>query len=343
MRAIAIKRVICWGFAVRVVAVGTAMVSGSLAQRALRPNQAESTRRMAERLQRLADSSDLDENLFLNDRRVTLFQNRLAIASRPSEQVPLRLALPEEMLRAGQTEDAIAALLRLQQEVAQGVLPADPERASWLQGMLAISYLRLGEQENCILRHGADSCLFPIRGDGIHVIERGSRAAIKIYEELLAQYPDSLEYRWLLNIAYMTLGEYPDKVPPPWLIPLEVFASDYDIKRFYDIAPRLGLDVPELAGGSIVEDLDGDGYLDIMASSLGYRDPLRFFRNNGDGTFTERSEQAGLTGIVGGLNLCHADYNNDGFPDVLVLRGGVVRSRRIDSELAAAQQRRRNV
>ncbi|PYS94017.1 MAG: hypothetical protein DMF50_12920 [Acidobacteria bacterium] len=71
-----------------------------------------------------------------------------------------------------------------------------------------------------------------------------------------------------------------------------------------------------------MEDFDGDGFLDIMASSMGLRDQLHLFHNNGDGTFTERSEAAGLTGEVGGLNIVHADYDNDGHPDVLVLRGG---------------------
>ena len=55
-------------------------------------------------------------------------------------------------------------------------------------------------------------------------------------------------------------------------------------------------------------------------------DQLRYFHNNGDGTFTERTEAAGLTGEVGGLNMIHADYNNDGHPDVLVLRGGWLRN-----------------
>jgi hypothetical protein len=71
-----------------------------------------------------------------------------------------------------------------------------------------------------------------------------------------------------------------------------------------------------------VEDFDGDGFPDLMVSSSGPSDPLRFFRNNGDGSFTERTVEAGLGGLTGGLNLVHADYDNDGRPDVLVLRGG---------------------
>ena len=70
-----------------------------------------------------------------------------------------------------------------------------------------------------------------------------------------------------------------------------------------------------------MEDFDADGDLDIMCSSWGLRDQLRYFQNNADGTFSERTKEAGLIGIVGGLNMVHADYDNDGNPDVLVLRG----------------------
>src|SRR5262249_54291976 len=42
---------------------------------------------------------------------------------------------------------------------------------------------------------------------------------------------------------------------------------------------------------------------------------------DGDGGFTDRSKDAGFTGLDGGLNLLHADYDNDGDADILVLRG----------------------
>ncbi len=45
---------------------------------------------------------------------------------------------------------------------------------------------------------------------------------------------------------------------------------------------------------------------------------------DGDG-FEDRTEAAGLLGQLGGINLTHADYNNDGFPDVYVMRGGWLR------------------
>ena len=76
---------------------------------------------------------------------------------------------------------------------------------------LGLAYLRLGETQNCCLRHNADSCLLPIRGGGIHSAEEGSRAAIRYFSEVLAASKDNprryYEAVWLLNIAYMTLGE----------------------------------------------------------------------------------------------------------------------------------------
>src|SRR5207245_11053568 len=43
--------------------------------------------------------------------------------------------------------------------------------------------------------------------------------------------------------------------------------------------------------------------------------------NDADGTFNERTREALLTGLFGGLNILQADYDNDGFLDVIVLRG----------------------
>ena len=59
-----------------------------------------------------------------------------------------------------------------------------------------------------------------------------------------------------------------------------------------------------------------------MVSHSGFEDQTRLFLNRGDGTFEDRTESAGLAGEVGGLNMVQADYDNDGFVDVLVLRGG---------------------
>src|SRR6201987_1171872 len=48
---------------------------------------------------------------------------------------------------------------------------------------------------------------------------------------------------------------------------------------------------------------------------------MHYFRSNGEGTFSDRAMQAGLSDQLGGLNIIQADYNNDGCTDILVLRG----------------------
>ena len=189
---------------------------------------------------------------------------------------------------------------------------------------LAIAYLRAAEDANH-LEHQEDTCVRLLsEHSGSYKIRGWSRAAIREYQELLTESPDDLTSRWLLNIAYMTIGEYPARVPPAWLIPPEVFKSDYDIKRFKDVAPQLDLNIEGGAGGCIIEDLDGDGNLDIMISSISLdkrTGQLRYFHNNGNGTFSDRTREAGLTGITGGLNISSADYYNDGNVDVFIPRG----------------------
>jgi tetratricopeptide (TPR) repeat protein len=74
---------------------------------------------------------------------------------------------------------------------------------------VAIAYMRLGERNNCMLNHNGSSCIFPIKDGGVHKIQTGSKKAIEVYEGILTAHPEDLESKWLLNIAFMTLGQYP--------------------------------------------------------------------------------------------------------------------------------------
>jgi hypothetical protein len=49
--------------------------------------------------------------------------------------------------------------------------------------------------------------------------------------------------------------------------------------------------------------------------------PMHFFHNNGNGTFTDKTAEAGLADQLGALNMIQTDYNNDGCLDILMLRG----------------------
>jgi hypothetical protein len=188
-------------------------------------------------------------------------------------------------------------------------------------GDVGIAYMRLGERNNCMLNHTGSSCIFPIKNDGVHILQTGSNNAIDTYQKLLKIDPNDLESRWLLNIAYMTLGRYAKDVPSAMLIPGLDAAEANGVKPFTDVAKSLGLDVYGRAGGVVVDDFNRDGYMDIITSGWDLSDPMHYFENNKDGTFTNVTEKSGLKGINGGLNIQQTDYNNDGYPDLFVLRG----------------------
>jgi hypothetical protein len=275
---------------------------------------------MAERLVRITRETEPQLNPFRSGERARLLEAHLPEqGDRPQPGYLWNLA--NELLNAGRTADAISRLDQLESMMRSARVPPTADVWKDLRIRQAISHLRRAEEDNCVMRHNPSSCLFPIVGSGVHVEQRGARAAFGILSFLLEHNPGDLQARWLLNIASMTMGEYPQGVPARWLLSPDLFKSEQDFPRFPEVAGRLGLDVDDLSGGVIADDFDGDGSLDLAVSSMGLSSPLRAFRNNSDGTFTERTAEAGLTGLTGGLNLIQADYDNDGHPDILVLRG----------------------
>jgi len=280
---------------------------------------------MNARVRQLWAESDPLENFYLNDRAVEVSRARAAAVTDLGERIRLLQSPERYLLFAGRTEEALAEVAALEARLAaQGLRLDEAPRRSFTM-FKALCHLRLGEQQNCLLNHNGDSCLFPIQGGGVHLHPEGSREAVALLTQVLTDHPDDLEARWLINIAYMTLGEHPGGVPAAWLIDPGHFAADYDIKRFPDVAGALGVAVDDLAGGAVMDDFDRDGWLDLMASGSGPESQLRVFRSNGDGTFADRTLPAGLEGVTGGLNLVQADYDNDGDIDVLVLRTGWLR------------------
>jgi hypothetical protein len=242
-------------------------------------------------------------------------QNKLT----PGEQSQAHSALAELYVYQADMEKAIAewnTAYQIAAADATGYLPNILES-------LGVSYLHLSEMENHVYTGSRDVDIFPPLHPGAsYEHTEDSKKAIEYFSKYLAQNPNDLEVRWLLNLAYMTLGEYPSGVPAQFLMPEKIFHSTESIGRFEDVAPAAGLNVFRGAGGVITDDFDNDGLLDVMVSSMDMCDPIRFFHNNGDGTFTDRTEQAGLMDQLGGLNIVQGDYNNDGCMDLLILRGG---------------------
>ncbi len=221
----------------------------------------------------------------------------------------------------GQMEESIEQLKQAYALAQKGVRGA---KAVYLvRNFIATDYLHLAEMENGVYRSAGDLGIFPPAPGNPHFEKQENvRSAIQYFSQSFSEDPDDYQVRWLLNVAYAMLGEYPGKVPPDQLIPPSVFQSTEGIGRFKDIAAAAGVNPFLMAGGVVIDDFENNGLLDIVASSMDACEPLHFYHNNGDGTFTDRSVQAGLSDQLGGLNIVQADYNNDGCMDLLVLRGG---------------------
>ena len=286
------------------------------------PYQSPGTRKMTALLAQIYQDQDWKTDPNKAGERASRLREDLATNPSLRDEFKIREVLAENLLKAGDSAGAVEQLEKVRTICKEDGIVLAPAFEKLVRDNLAMSYLRLGEQENCLHYHGQDSCLYPIKGGGIHVAQRGAEGAFRELMAALEKDPNDLKSRWLLNIAAMTLGKYPNDVPEKWRALPSAVESEYDIGRFYDVATDVGLVINNHSGGVIMEDFDGDGLLDLMVSGSGPHDQLRLFHNNGDGSFSDRTRQAGLTGEIGGLNIVVTDYNNDGRSDVLVLRGG---------------------
>ena len=258
-----------------------------------------------------AETKSLDDLLSPGNRK-----SRASFA--PIDLMNAHYALGEIYSYQGDMEHAVAQYGEAYQIAASDA----PTATLQMNEAMGIAYLHKSEMENGVYRTPGDRCLLPMRPSNAYEKTEDSQKAIGYFLKYLEEKPEELEVRWLLNLAYMTLGTYPESVPAKFRIPPSVFESSEDVGRFRDVATEAGLDFFSTAGGVIVDDFENNGRFDIVISSFNSCEPLHFFHNNGDGTFTEQAAKAGLADQVGGLNTLQTDYNNDGCLDILVLRGG---------------------
>jgi hypothetical protein len=254
-------------------------------------------------------------------RSIEKVDKRLAESNLP-ELVRISLILKKASLlnSDGETEKSYRLLGELRSSIERDKNVALPALFSVIH-LQAVTGLRRGENENCIMCRGDSSCILPIVPAAVHTNPTGSRLAIKHFTEYLSAFPEDLEVRWLLNLAHMTLGEYPDQVDPRFRLDLSrFFHSEFDIGRFRDIGHLVGVNRFNEAGDAIMEDFDNDGLLDLAVSAWDATQSMSIYRNKGDGTFEDRTEQAGVTDQLGGLICYQTDFDNDGWKDIFIVR-----------------------
>lgn len=142
-----------------------------------------------------------------------------------------------------------------------------------------------------------------------------------------------------MQLASPSNGDKQPPGPTGKAITVQVGEPENRIK-FEDLIERSGIrfelknsisaqrySIETMLGGVAVFDYNNDGLLDIFFTngaaipSLEKTDPAywnRLYRNNGDGTFTDVTEQAGVKGVGYSMGVAAGDYDNDGFVDLYV-------------------------
>ena len=195
---------------------------------------------------------------------------------------------------------------------------------------LGLAEFRLGEAdkaakrfENIIQNYRRHSGAYYYLG--VYHLRHGDlEKAVTNFKESLRLKPRDPETLWNLWTAYSQLGGYPADLPEEFKIkPWGGFVTPNSVGRdslFTDIAANLKMDKVDGGRGSAWGDYDNDGDEDIVA--VGTYQPHVLYRNNGNGTFTNVADQAGIADPRGGWGSLFADYDNDGFLDLYITRGG---------------------
>src|SRR6266700_2066137 len=120
--------------------------------------------------------------------------------------------------------------------------------------------------------------------------------------------------------------------------PSKMIYGQLDAIQFVDITVPAGISfkhvsspekkyiVESMSGGVALFDYDNDGYLDIYLVNsltvdmvkLEQKTRSTLYHNNGDGTFTDVTDKAGVGDIGWGMGVTIGDYNNDGWDDIYV-------------------------
>lgn len=101
-------------------------------------------------------------------------------------------------------------------------------------------------------------------------------------------------------------------------------------RTFTDVTDEAGVREGFWGWGTTFFDYDNDGDLDLVMTNgfdvplydeddIYNHDPMRLWRNEGDGTFTEISEELGLTADASGKGLLVFDYDADGDLDLFIV------------------------
>ena len=132
----------------------------------------------ANRLYREGLKPIMDRNNQFNPQAELNFYDSLVKQPMPQEQLFVIFAYRAfALLKLGKEKEAAEIL----ENIYKVRVDSGDQLSKLIEENLALSYLRLGERNNCVHNHSAESCIFPIRGSGVYVDPYASQKAIQIY------------------------------------------------------------------------------------------------------------------------------------------------------------------
>lgn len=94
-----------------------------------------------------------------------------------------------------------------------------------------------------------------------------------------------------------------------------------DNGSFTDVTRKAGVGSKEFTYSGAFADIDNDGYLDLYLANSGAGSKNTLYRNNGDGTFEDITDTAGIGDRSWSWSAVFSDVNGDGFQDLYVANG----------------------
>jgi predicted Zn-dependent protease len=170
----------------------------------------------------------------------------------------------------------------------------------------------------------------PESESGISFVENASDAGLDFQYFNGSQKPKGLEHIFETTgggVAVLDIDA--DRWPDLWLAQgnsvwsedsgadrADTLFRNIDGERFENVTPQSTVTETGFSQGVAAGDINSDGFVDVYVGNVG---PNRLFINNGDGTFTDATENAGVGGDEWTLSPAIVDLNQDGFPEIYSL------------------------
>jgi hypothetical protein len=205
-----------------------------------------------------------------------------------------------------------ASYLKKSYELMQTI---NPKHSKKLKVLYGITYFHAAEMIECI--QNKSPCLYPPENEAGQKSKKHYLIAQKYFKAYLDNNPNDLHIKFLYNITTRMLGEKVNH----HLIKNEIFGKKKVSKQFTNISKELGLyDQQTSSGGVIIDDFNGDNYMDIVISSSNRTIYYEYSKINK--CYKDKSKSSKLSNAINAYNVTQIDFDNDGDLDLYFHQGG---------------------